>query len=215
MPDLSFVAALSGMPNTSAVKTVVTVFAIPRSWAILIATALGYWVMYLLVGRGILVDTGAHFARFGELPIVQVAPNLSWGYLTDRFNPPFVAYLTDAVALAPTVPVLASGIVLGALVGANLAVAVATVVARSRPSECGASRPWWAISALPSFLASFSCCAPTVLLFVGANFAVATVAVIPYVVPLSLVLLGASFAWSVRRLARSAGVVPSVSLARA
>lgn len=199
----------------SAVKTVITLFAIPRSWAILVGSALVYSLGYLVVGRGIVVDTGARFARWGELPIVQVAPDLSWGSLTDRFNPPLVVYLTDAVALAPTVPVLVSGIVIGALVGANLAVAVATVVARSRSCECGPSRPWWAISALPSFLASFSCCAPTILLLVGANFAVATVAVIPYVVPLSLVLLGASFAWSVRRLTRSAGIGPSVSLVHA
>ena len=175
-------------------------FAAPRAWAVAAIGMLAYAITYLLIARGIVVDGRAGFSRGGDLPLLQVAPDLSSRYLLDWFNAPFVLYLTDAAAVAPSVPVLATALLLGALVGANLAVAVEILI--RRPPGCERPGSLWLAAALPSFLASFSCCAPTVLLLLGANFAVAIVAIVPFVVPLAAVLMIASLVWSLRRIER-------------
>lgn len=170
-------------------------FARRRAWAIAAGAMVLYALVYLLIAKALVIDPNAHFGRWGSLPNFQIA-QLNWRYLTDWFNPAFVLYLTESIAFAPAVPLLAASLLLGALIGANLAVAVETAAR----AYCGAGRQWWAISALPSFLASFSCCAPTVLLLLGANFAVAIVSIVPFVVPLAVGLLLASLGWSARRL---------------
>lgn len=96
---------------------------------------------------------------------------------------------------------LATALLLGSLIGVNAAMAVESVV--RRPAACEGDRPWWLAAVLPSFLASFSCCAPTVLLLLGGSFAGAVIAVVPFVVPLAALLLIASLVWSARRLERT------------
>ncbi len=162
---------------------------------------LGYAVLYLLVAKALVIDPAAHFARFGPLPNLVLSP-LSARNLTDWIGPAFVLYLTDAVVLAPSVPAILTVLVLGALVGVNGAMGVEAIV--RRPLACTTGRgPWWIAAVLPSFVASFSCCAPTVLLLLGAGAAGAVISVIPFVVPAAAVLLLGSLAWSARRLERT------------
>lgn len=188
-------------------------FAHPRAWAVTIGVAAAYTLAYLLVAKALIVDPAAGFARWGPLPNWIVAPTLSLRALTDWLNPPFVLYLTDAIALAPPLPTLLTALVLGALIGTNFAVATETMI--RGPEACGARRPWWALGALPSFLASFSCCAPTVLLLLGANFAVAIIAIVPFVVPLAATVLVASLLWNLRRLQLATASARSLAAAPA
>lgn len=177
-------------------------FAGRSAWLVLAVVTALYATAYLLLARGLIVDTAARFSRFRAVPSLLVAPDLSWRYVTDFFNPPAILYLGDGVALAPTVPALMAALALGPLVGANLAVALATL--KHQSAHCARSSAFGLLSAAPSFLASFTCCAPTVLFVLGANFAVAVVAAVPYVVPLALALLSGSLLWSGRRLSRTA-----------
>ena len=89
----------------------------------------------------------------------------------------------------------------GTLVGVNGAMAVETLV--RRPPACEGAGPWWVVAVLPSFLASFSCCAPTVLLLLGAGAAGAVISVIPFAVPAAALLLAGSVLLSARRLERT------------
>jgi hypothetical protein len=157
-------------------------------------------VLYLLVARALVIDPAAQFSRFGPLPSLALSP-LSGFSLTDWIAPAFVLYLTDAIVLAPSIPAMITVLVLGALVGANGAMAVEAVV--RRPACASGGSPWWIAAILPSFLASFSCCAPTVLLLLGAGAAGAVVSAIPLVVPTAALLLLGSLAWSARRLERT------------
>jgi hypothetical protein len=141
-------------------------FAQPRAWAVATAAMLTYAAVFLIVARGIIVDGSAGFSRWGELPLLQIAPDLSWSYLVARFDPPAVLYLSDSIALAPTVPAVATALLLGSLLGINATVAVESLV---RPEACATGRPWWAVASPPSLLAGFSCCAPTVLRLAGAR----------------------------------------------
>jgi hypothetical protein len=173
-------------------------FAAPRAWAVAALLLLLYGTLYLLIAKALVIDPDAGFARFGPLPTLALVPP-SPRTLFSWLDPVFVLYLTDAIVLAPSLPAILTVLLLGALVGMNGAMAVETLL--RRPPACAAdATPWWAVAAVPSFLASFSCCAPTVLLLLGAGAAGAVISLIPFVVPAAAVLLVASLAWSARRL---------------
>lgn len=175
-------------------------FRSPRAWVVAALVALGYAVAYLLVARALVVQPEAHFARFRAVPSLSVAPDLSWRYVLDAFNPAAIAYLSDAIALSLAIPTIATALVIGPLVGANVALAVEMLV--QRPAYCATSTVLGFAGALPSFLASFACCAPTVLFVLGANFAVAVVSIVPFVVPVAFALVVASLLWSAARFER-------------
>ena len=176
-------------------------FASRRAWVVANGLVVAYAVIYLVVARALIVDPAGGFGRGVRLPTLVLAPDLSPRYLLSWFDPVFVLYATDAVVLAPSAPAMLTAMVLGALVGVNGAVAIETLV--RRPPACEGTGAWWAAASLPSFLASFSCCAPTVLVLLGAGAAGAVVSVIPYVVPTATILLLASLIWSLRRLERT------------
>lgn len=176
-------------------------FATRRAWAVAAGSLVLYAVLYLLVAKALVIDPAGEFSRFGSLPSVVLSP-LSARMLGDWLAPAFVLYLSDAVVLAPSVPAIFALLVLGALVGVNAAIAVETIA--RRPAACVPGGSAWGIAAVvPSFLASFSCCAPTVLLLVGAGAVGTVISLIPYVVPIAAALLLASVVWSARRLERT------------
>ena len=159
-----------------------------------------YGVLYLLVAKALVIDPAAHFSPFGPLPSLTLSP-LSASGLADWITPAFVLYLTDSIVLAPSVPAILTVLVLGALVGVNGALAVEAIV--RRPACATGGSGWWIAAILPSFLASFSCCAPSILLLLGAGAAGAVISTIPFVVPATVVLLVGSLAWSARELERT------------
>lgn len=176
-------------------------FASRRAWAVALGLLLAYAALYLLIAKALVIDPEAHFSRFGPLPSL-VLSSLSVRSLTSWLDPLFVLYASDAVVIAPSFPAILTVLVLGALVGANGAMAVEAFI--RRPPACATGGgPWWIAAVLPSFLASFSCCAPTVLLLLGAGAAGAVISVIPFVVPIAAALLLGSLAWSARRLERT------------
>jgi hypothetical protein len=191
-------------PYASASRAVTAIrwtFASGRAWVVAVFGLVAYAVIYLLVAKAIVIDASAQFSRFGDLPRVIASPDLSLRSLMSWLDPAFVLYVSDALVIAPSVPALVTALLLGSLIGVNAAMAVESVV--RRPAACEGDRPWWLAAVLPSFLASFSCCAPTVLLLLGGSFAGALIGVIPFVVPVAAVVLFASLVWSARRLERT------------
>ena len=164
----------------------------------MLAGAVVYALAYFLIARVLIVAPEAEFSRFAAVPSLTFARDLSPRYLLDPYNPPAILVLSDALAFAPPIPIALAAILIGALFGANLAVAFEML--RQRAAQCARSSALGALATLPSFLLSFSCCAPTVLLVLGANAAVGVVALIPYVVPVAILLLLGSLLWSARRL---------------
>ena len=177
-------------------------FASARAWAVAAILLLLYSTLYLLVAKALVIDPGGGFGRFGPLPSLT-AVALSPRILLSWFDPAFVLYLTDAVVLAPSFLAILTVLLLGALLGVDGAIAVETVV-RRLPACRTDRRPWWLVAVLPSFLATFSCCAPTALLLLGAGAAGTVTSLVPFVVPVAAVLLLASVVWSARRLERDA-----------
>lgn len=96
------------------------------------------------------------------------------------------------------------GLVVAALAGANLALAVhgaRQAVACRRP---GYSRT---LAVLPAFLIGFACCVPTFVLALGAGTAAAVLPVLlplqPWFYPITVVLLIGALAWGARRVKRA------------
>lgn len=176
-------------------------FALRRAWIVAAAALLAYAGLYLFVAKAIVFEPAAAFGRFGPLPLLILAPDISLSHLTRWLDPLFVLYLSDSLVISPSAPVLLTAAVLGSLIGINAAVSVEAAV--RRPAGCERGGAYWLGAVLPSFLASFSCCAPTILLLVGGTFAGAVIGVVPFVVPVAVVLLLASLAWSLRRLERT------------
>ncbi|MBM4434114.1 MAG: hypothetical protein FJ028_03200 [Chloroflexi bacterium] len=71
---------------------------------------------------------------------------------------------------------------------------------RRRPPLCAVGAGGWWIA---GFLASFSRCAPTVLLLLGGGAAGAVISVIPFVIPVAAMLLLGSLAYGALRLERA------------
>ena len=175
-------------------------FASRRAWLVAGGLLFVYGVVYLLVAKALVVDPGAQLLPAGQL--VHIVPgrlSLNW------LDPAFVLYLTGAVVLAPSVPAVLTVAALGALVGANGAMAVEALL--RRPAQCDpGTGPWWIVPVLPSFLASFSCCAPTILLLLGGAAAGAVVSLIPFIVPVAALLLLGSLVLSARSLSRTSAL---------
>jgi hypothetical protein len=186
-------------------RAIAWTFAAKRAWLVAAVGLLAYAALYLLVAKAVVIEQAGGLSRFGALPRLLIAPDLSLGHITRWLDPIFVLYVSDSLVFAPSAPVLLTALTLGALIGVNAAVTVEAAVRKPAGCERGA---WWLAAVLPSFLASFSCCAPTVLILVGATFAGAVIAVVPFVVPFAALLLLGSLAWSLRRLERTTVLAP-------
>jgi hypothetical protein len=192
------------------VRAIRWTFDTPRAWLVAAALLFTYGTLYLLVAKALVIDPSASFGRFGTLPNLVTAP-LSARSLTDWLSPAFVLYVSDAIVVAPSIPAIATVVVLGVLIGVNGAMAVEAFVRRPPACTTGGSA-WWIAAIPPSFLATFSCCAPTLLLLLGGGAAGAVISIIPLAVPTAALLLAGSVLWSARRLERTTVLEPDPTL---
>ncbi len=164
------------------------------------AVTAAYVVVYLWAIQNVVVSLGADLGRFASIPSVQVVPD--WPSKVFKqiaafyYEPVVTIYPTSFLTVLVSPVNLAMGLVLGALVGLNVAVAVHVY----RTSRSCRRRPFTGLlGALPGFLTGFACCVPTVALVLGTQFAVALVALRSWFFPFALAALLASLAWNARR----------------
>lgn len=121
------------------------------------------------------------------------------------YEPIAAIYPVNYVTILVSPVNIGMGVLLGSLVGLNVAVAL-YVVAQAK--ACRGRAFTGLLGALPGFLTGFACCVPTVALVLGAQFTVALVALRSYFFPFALLALLASLGWNARR-ARDLAGVPS------
>jgi hypothetical protein len=163
-----------------------------------LVVGIAYLLLYLWLARQLIIDPRAQFGRFVELPGLSVSPQLSLADVVNPFRNVVVVYLTDQVALQVSLPLFLGGLLMGVLVALNTSVAVTRAWHELR--SCRLNAPFAVLTALPGFLSAFSCCAPTLLFLLGANFAVAVVSIAPIALPLAIVVAGVLLAWSASRI---------------
>ncbi len=165
------------------------------------AVTMLYLVTYLW-SIGDIVVTASDQSRLAAVGSIQVAADWPAKLLRQTapfsYEPVLAARLTSHIQLFLAPVNVALGLLLGGLVGANLAAAIhlyRTAATCRRRSFAGL------LGALPGFLTGFACCAPTLALLLGAQVAAVLIGLRNWLFPLALAMLLAGLAWSARRLA--------------
>ena len=173
---------------------------VPRLRRIALGVAAAYLVVYLLAIGNLVVSPGTDLARTVRIPSVQVVPD--WGSKAFKqiapfyYEPVVTIYPANHVTILVSPVNIAMGLALGILVGINVALALRiSAVARA----CRTRAFGGLLGAVPGLLTGFACCVPTVALVLGAQFAVALIALRSFFFPVAVVALLASLAWNARR----------------
>jgi hypothetical protein len=159
-----------------------------------------YLFVYLWAIQNLAFSFGTDLTRFVAVPSVQVVPD----WPSRVFDPIAAFYYEPVAAVYPVnhVTLLVSpvnvgmGLLLGALFGLNVGVALyvmRTAIACRRRSFAGL------LGALPGFLTGFACCVPSFALVLGAQFTLALIAVRSWFFPLAVAALLLTLAWNARR----------------
>lgn len=111
------------------------------------------------------------------------------------YEPVAALYATERIMWLIAVPNVLLGLLLGALLGINVALAVYSLrCARS----CGVRSGAAFLGVIPSMLSGAACCGPSFALIAGTNAALAISAVRGWLLPASLLLLVAGALWTAR-----------------
>ena len=177
-----------------------------------LARRFGLWggvaflVLYLYSVGNIVIAPGVDLTSGSSIPSASIAPDWDdkiWKPIAPFVWEPIVAlYPVRSVALFISVPNMLLALLLGTLVGFNMAVAIA----RASPvvtAKGGGGFLRGFFASLPALLTGFTCCVPTLILVLGslaAAFTVAAVAITPYFLPLAAIALISNLLWSMRQL---------------
>jgi hypothetical protein len=163
-----------------------------------VATGVAFLLLYLYSVGNIVIAPGVNLAFGRPTPTASIGDD--WAAKMWKPVAPFVwepigaLYLIPSVALFLSVPNLLLAVLLGMLVGLNMAVAIARSVVRVKRDRDFARG---FLASLPALLTGFTCCVPTIVLALGslsAAFSVAAIALAPYFLPFAaLALVGNLF----------------------
>jgi hypothetical protein len=176
-----------------------------------IARGVGLWagsafvLLYLYSVGNIVIAPGVDLAFGRPIPTASVVsdwPAKIWKPIAPFVWEPVAAlYPVRSVALFVSVPNLLLAVVLGTLVGLNMAVAIA----RARLLAAAQTRGGFLsgfLASVPALLTGVSCCVPTIVLALGslaAGFTVAAIAIAPYFLPVAAFALLANLIWGLRQ----------------
>ncbi|MGH8189717.1 MAG: hypothetical protein ACREUC_24385 [Steroidobacteraceae bacterium] len=135
-----------------------------------------------------------------SLVALNIVPD--WRSLAFRSRGPFLFEPIGVLEVAPlvvflSVPNLVIAIVLGVLVGANVAASYYGFHALGMRGLRGAHA---LIGTIPALISGAACCVPTLILVIGLQLTATVAAVWSWLVPISAVLLLGSLWWSLHRM---------------
>jgi hypothetical protein len=168
-----------------------------RRFAVAALVSLAAYVVLYLAAMNYLVVTPRDTQ---SLLAVEVLPE--WRNLVFRQRGPFLFEPIGAVHLAPlaiflSIPNLVIAIVLGLLVGANVA---ASYYGFRELGMRGVRGLHALIGTIPALISGAACCVPTLILVIGLQLTATVATVWSWLVPISAVLLVISLWWSLRRM---------------
>ncbi len=162
------------------------------TWAVTIL----YLVVYLLAIQNLLVTSrslpGPLWQAVPEWPSRALKPIAAFSY-----EPVAALRVGGHVTLLVSPLNIAMGVLLGFLVGVNVAAAL-QVFRTAR--VCRRRAFGGLLGALPGFLTGFACCVPTVVLVLGAQFTLALIALRSWFFPFAVAALVGSLVWNARRI---------------
>ncbi|HZD75102.1 MAG TPA: hypothetical protein VE776_14645 [Actinomycetota bacterium] len=165
-----------------------------------VAVAAAYLLVYLLAVGDVSISPASDLSRFVDLPSLQTAPDWTAKLLQRRaafaYEPVLALYPINHVTVFVAPLDLAMGLLLGALAGLNLAVAL---LARRTSRACRLRGLPGLLGAVPALLTGVTCCVPTLALALGAQFTFALLAVSDWLFPLALAVTATSLLWSAQQ----------------
>ena len=171
-----------------------------RSRRTAVAIAAAYLLVYLLAVGDVTISPASDLSRFADLPSLQVAPDWAAKLLERRaafsYEPVLAVYPVNHVTVFVAPLDLAMGLLLGALAGLNVAVAL---LARRASRTCRLRGLPGLVGALPALFTGVTCCVPTLALALGAQFTFALLAVSDWLFPLALAVTAISLVWSAQQ----------------
>lgn len=170
------------------------VLAHERARRISIAIGVIYYLIYLYsIGN---ITPAAASERLGFMVVDDWLGRMFTLRAPFLWEPVAAVQLPGVVTVFISIPNLALGLALSALVALNVAIAVYTYYAMPiRPGIRGL------LGLIPSLFTGFVCCVPTFLLTLGTvstSFTMFFIGIRQFLIPLSLVLLSANLVWSLR-----------------
>jgi hypothetical protein len=184
-----------------------------RSRRLAVAVAALYLLVYLIALGDLVIWTGTGASRFVRVPSVEVAADWPAQLLAQRapfaYEPVLAIHPVDHVTVFVAPADLGMGLLLGALAGLNVGVALLATRTRRACGMRGAAGWRGAaglLGALPALAGGVTCCVPTLALAlaVGAQLAGALLAVGGYLFPVALLAAALPLVWNAHRLARAA-----------
>ncbi|MBI4278818.1 MAG: hypothetical protein HY660_10215, partial [Armatimonadetes bacterium] len=178
----------------------------PRHRRLATAALIAYLTVYLLAIGNIVYSPSATLGR--EIPSIYVLERWAskmWKPIAPFYYEAIAAIYLPNLVIFISVPNLLMGLTLGALLGVN--VALVAYGLRTAPA-CGRTGLSGLVGALPGLLTGFACCVPTLALVLGANFALAAIAIRGVFFPASVTMLAASVFWTAHRIGRTLAAAP-------
>lgn len=169
----------------------------PRLRRVALAAGLLYALIYLAALGHLVISPGSTpFPGEGLFTIVST-DNLWRERAPYNFEPIAVFHPVEGFALFLAVPNLLLAGTLGVLLGLNISL---SMYAYATLKVCGVKGSFSGMAAsLPAFLTGFACCAPTLLILIGAAFAAGFLALLPVLMPLAITALVLGLAWNLFR----------------
>jgi hypothetical protein len=177
-------------------KLLLSILAERRFFITALASLAAYVVLYLAAMQYLIVAPGDTESLFA----LNILPN--WQDLVFRQRGPFLFEPVGVLHLASVVvflsiPNLVIAIVLGLLVGANIAVSYYGFHALGMRGLRGVHA---LIGTIPALVSGAACCVPTLILVIGLQLTATVAAVWSWLVPISALLLLGSLWWSLHRM---------------
>ena len=161
-----------------------------------LVSLVAYVVLYLAAMQYLIVSPG----ETESLVAVSVVPD--WRNLAFRSRGSFLFEPIGVLEIAPlviflSIPNLGIAIVLGLLVGANVAASYYGFHALGMRGVRGMHA---LIGTIPALISGAACCVPTLILVIGLQLTATVAAVWSWLVPISALLLALSLWWSLHRM---------------
>jgi hypothetical protein len=185
-----------------------------------VARRVGVWVgvafvlSYLYSVGNVVIAPGADLAFGRPVPAASVVSDWAakmWKPIAPFVWEPIAAlYPIRSVALFISVPNLLLAVLLGILVGLNMAAAISRTRLLVAVNKSGGFLRGFVVS-LPALLTGFTCCVPTIVLALGSlggAFTVATITIAAYFLPIAALALLGNLLWGLRQFSCTIPVAP-------
>jgi hypothetical protein len=155
-------------------------------FAVLLTSTLGYLAIYLWAVGDLAFRTDADTGLFVvDQPLARMFEQAPGTFSYEPIM--LVKFGVGTFLFSPIDATL--GLLLAVLVGFNMALSYLAIV---QPQSCGIGAGSGVLASIPALLAGSACCAPVLLIVLGITASGTLLAVLPWLLPLGVVLLVAS-----------------------